>query len=314
MIDYLKIIGEFYPDMNVSVDNNDPCAFKNIMFTDKVTTVEQVLLDQLAALSTRELIMRLEPFVDGAMLSVVNNTDSIFVVGTPVYATGLDSTSGRVTINSATTNTISSLNTIGIVLSDINPGSSGVIITSGVITNIINTTQYKVGDILYVGDGNITNSKPDRASHYQQIGTVLSNIENTSAILINIQGAVNQLTQRSIDIPIYGTSSQVYRSSAVVAFTAVSRFMYRGSALSTPVAIKTVSWISNSAQKGTIRIVNTATGLVVAISPTFNNTTPGIITLSNIANIPLIDAIFEIQVSSSVSTNTVYTSSAHIYF
>lgn len=112
-----------------------------------------------------------------------------------------------------------------------------------------------------------------------------------------------------------GSNTVPYCNSTSTAWVAMRRFSFRGTANSgTPTSIKAVSYISNTSATGLIRIQDVTNGLTICSTATFNNNTAAIINLANIANLSANEAIWEVQIKSSTTTNTVYINSVNIYF
>jgi hypothetical protein len=314
MANYLKIIGEFFPTASVQLTGTDPSVYSNIAWNS--TQISQNTLDQYIPKSTNDIRNTYSDRTENAIVhSVVNNTASIILASTPVYSTGTDSLTGRAYIAPADSAILSKLPVVGIVVGDINPNTAGIICTVGILKGVLNTISYNAGDVLYVASGGgITNIKPTDTNQWQQVATVDEALTSGN-LNINLHSVQTIFTQRSIDIPIFGTTSQLYRSSTSTSYTSVARFIYRGSNIFGPPSyIKAVCWSSMSSKTANVRLFDITNGLVIATSDTFNNTTATVIDLNVISNIPVNEAILEFQIITSFANNTVSISSGHIYF
>jgi hypothetical protein len=94
-------------------------------------------------------------------IEVHNNSGAAIAKGDPVYITGHD---GKPTIAKCESLDIDTFPIAGLCQSTIADGNDGVIIISGVFSNL-NTSSYSAGDILYVGEtGGLTNVMPTSGS------------------------------------------------------------------------------------------------------------------------------------------------------
>jgi hypothetical protein len=85
-------------------------------------------------------------------LEVVNNSGVSIAKGDPVYISGFGTSKPRITKSQAST--IATFPVIGLAQSAIGNGSDGVVVISGVFTDI-NTSSYAAGDRLYVGSSGV---------------------------------------------------------------------------------------------------------------------------------------------------------------
>jgi hypothetical protein len=311
---YLQIISEFFPTAQVSLTVQDPTVYSNIAWTS--TPISQATLDTYASRSSQDIVAQHGSKVgEGGVTSpVINNTLSTIAAGIPVYSTGTCSVTGRSYIAPADSSIASKMPVLGITVASVPANGVGLVCNHGILYDAVNTNSWTAGDSLYVAvGGGLTNAQPIQAQ-WQKIATVRE-VATSGDVVVNIQSPGTRFTQRSIDIPIYGTSALYYRSSTAVAYTTVSRFIFRGTNIhGTPTNAKVIAWISTAGKTGIIRLYDITNGTAIATSATFANTTQAIIDLGTLGNLPTGDAIFEFQVLSSISTNTVYISSGHIYF
>ena len=99
--------------------------------------------------------------------------------GDPVYITGF---STKPTIAKSNTTTIGTFPVVGLAQSAIGNNSDGVIVISGVFSNI-NTASYTAGNVLYVASGGgLTATKP--ASNVVTVGVVAKSNSTTGVILV----------------------------------------------------------------------------------------------------------------------------------
>lgn len=110
----------------------------------------------------------------------VRNVSGVSITkGDPVYVSGF---STKPTIAKSNTTTIGTFPVVGLAQSAIGNNSDGVIVLSGVFTNI-NTASYTAGDVLYVASGGgLTATKP--ASNVVTVGVVAKSNATTGVILV----------------------------------------------------------------------------------------------------------------------------------
>ena len=311
---YLKVVGEFYPTAVVQLTGGpDPTVYSNLTWT--TTAIPQATLDSIAIKSSWPLVETYGPLVDDTPNAVINNTASVIAAGVPVYSAGTDSTTGRMLIAPADSSLAASLPVVGITIASVPAsGYGGIICSDGQMRGMINTSTYNAGDILYVASGGgITNVKPTTLQ-YQIIGTVIS-VGNPGIIYLRLQGISPRAAQKSIDIPIYGTSSADYRSSTSTTYTSMCRFIFRGTNnYSLPTNIKVVTWVSSAAYHSNVRLYDITNSQIIATSANITSTSNTIVDLGTISNVPTTDAILEFQIITSSTSCTAYMSSGHMYF
>jgi hypothetical protein len=111
-------------------------------------------------------------------LEVRNVSGTSIVKGDPVYITGY---STKPTIAKSDSAIIGTFPVVGLAQSNIGNSSDGVIVLSGVFTDI-NTASYTAGDILYVASGGgLTKVKP--TSNVVTVGIVAKS-NSTSGVII----------------------------------------------------------------------------------------------------------------------------------
>ena len=110
----------------------------------------------------------------------VRNVSGVSIAkGDPVYITGY---STKPTIAKANAATIGTFPVVGLAQSAIGNSSDGVIVLSGVFTDI-NTASYTAGDVLYVASGGgLTATKP--ASNVVTVGVVAKSNSTSGIILV----------------------------------------------------------------------------------------------------------------------------------
>lgn len=112
-------------------------------------------------------------------LEVRNVSGASISKGDPVYISGF---STKPTVAKADTATIGTFPVVGLAQSNIGNSSDGVIVLSGVFTDI-NTASYTAGDVLYVASGGgLTTTKP--ASNVVTVGVVAKSNATTGVILV----------------------------------------------------------------------------------------------------------------------------------
>jgi hypothetical protein len=110
----------------------------------------------------------------------IRNVSGVSIAkGDPVYLTGF---STKPTIAKADAATIGTFPVVGLAQSAIGNNSDGVIVLSGVFTDI-NTASYTAGDVLYVASGGgLTATKP--TSNLVTVGVVAKSNATTGVILV----------------------------------------------------------------------------------------------------------------------------------
>jgi predicted RecA/RadA family phage recombinase len=110
---------------------------------------------------------------------VRNNSGATIAKGDPVYVTGF---STKTTVAKSLGNTLATFPVIGLATTSITNGSDGVVIISGVFSDV-NTSSYTAGNILYVATaGGLTTTQPTTGSG--AVGVVLKSNATTGVILV----------------------------------------------------------------------------------------------------------------------------------
>ena len=112
-------------------------------------------------------------------LEIRNVSGAAIAKGDPVYITGY---STKPTIAKSSAATIGTFPVVGLAQSAIGNSSDGVIIISGVFTDV-NTSSYTAGDVLYVATGGgLTATKP--TSNVVTVGVVAKSNSTSGVILV----------------------------------------------------------------------------------------------------------------------------------
>jgi hypothetical protein len=110
---------------------------------------------------------------------VRNNSGATIAKGTPVYVTGF---STKTTVAKSLGNTLATFPVIGLTTTAITNGSDGVVIVSGIFSDV-DTSSYTAGNILYVATaGGLTTTQPTTGSG--AVGVVLKANATTGVILV----------------------------------------------------------------------------------------------------------------------------------
>jgi hypothetical protein len=113
-------------------------------------------------------------------LEVVNNTGSTIAKATPVYISGFGTSKPRISKSDA--DTLSTFPVIGLTQAAITNGSDGVVLISGVFSDV-NTSSFSVGARLYVASGGgLTTTKPTSGGGV--IGVVAKSNASTGIIVV----------------------------------------------------------------------------------------------------------------------------------
>jgi hypothetical protein len=111
----------------------------------------------------------------------IRNVSGVSIAkGDPVYITGY---STKPTVAKSDIATIGTFPVVGLAQSNIGNNSDGVIVISGVFTDI-NTASYTAGDVLYVASGGgLTATKP--ASNVVTVGVVAKSNSTSGVIIVS---------------------------------------------------------------------------------------------------------------------------------
>jgi len=111
----------------------------------------------------------------------IRNVSGVSIAkGDPVYITGY---STKPTVAKSDIATIGTFPVVGLAQSAIGNNSDGVIVISGVFTDI-NTASYTAGDVLYVASGGgLTATKP--ASNVVTVGVVAKSNSTSGVIIVS---------------------------------------------------------------------------------------------------------------------------------
>ena len=110
---------------------------------------------------------------------VRNNSGATIAKGDPVYVTGF---STKTTVAKSLGNTLATFPVIGLTTTAITNGSDGVVIVSGIFSDV-DTSSYTAGNILYVATaGGLTTTQPTTGSG--AVGVVLKANATTGVILV----------------------------------------------------------------------------------------------------------------------------------
>ena len=111
----------------------------------------------------------------------IRNVSGVSIAkGDPVYITGY---STKPTVAKSDIATIGTFPVVGLAQSNIGNNSDGVIVISGVFTDI-NTASYTAGDVLYVASGGgLTATKP--ASNVVTVGIVAKSNSTSGVIIVS---------------------------------------------------------------------------------------------------------------------------------
>jgi hypothetical protein len=97
-------------------------------------------------------------------IEVTNNSGATINKADPVYISGYSSTTNKPQITKSISSNLSTFPIIGLAQSSIGNTSDGVIVISGVFTDV-NTSSYLIGDVLYVASaGGLTKTQPASGS------------------------------------------------------------------------------------------------------------------------------------------------------
>ena len=113
-------------------------------------------------------------------IDVTNNSGASIAKGDPVYISGYGTT--KPTIAKSISTNLATFPVIGLATTAISNASDGVVLVSGIFSNI-NTNAYTVGDKLYIGStGGLTITQPTTGSG--AVAIVLKKNATTGTLLV----------------------------------------------------------------------------------------------------------------------------------
>ena len=97
-------------------------------------------------------------------IEVTNNSGVSINKADPIFISGYDSISGKPEISKSEADDLATFPVIGLAQSAIGTGSDGVVVISGVFTDV-DTSAYSAGDLLYTAEsGGLTITQPESGS------------------------------------------------------------------------------------------------------------------------------------------------------
>jgi hypothetical protein len=144
---------------------------------------------------------------------VVNNTGATINKGQAVYASGAVGASGKIRVSLASNSgEATSSKTFGILENTLTNGSSGTVVTEGLIEGI-DTSTAQEGDPVWLGPtaGSLifgTANKPVSPAHLVFIGIVIRAQQNTGSIFVKVQNGfeIGELHDVAITSPVNGAA------------------------------------------------------------------------------------------------------------
>lgn len=234
-----------------------------------------------------DLAVASSPQAATVVMTVYNNTGSTLTTGTVVY---IQSASGNLPyVNKAlATSDATSLETLGIVKSDITNLSSGSVVTSGIVTGI-NTAAYSAGQILYLSAttaGALTPTAPSSPNHLVYVAVVV-NAAASGSLLVNIKTSLDlhELDDVTITSPangqtiIYDATNQIWVNNTLTSGTGINITNNAGG-----ITINNTGVTSVSGTSGNIVVTGTTT-------PTINLATSGVGSGSSVGSATLVPVI-----------------------
>jgi hypothetical protein len=100
----------------------------------------------------------------------------------------------------------------------------------------------------------------------------------------------------------FAAGTEIATKGSNATFATAASFIFRGSSVwGSPSAIKAIARVDSGAT-GRIRIQDVTNGLTIATSATISNTADAIVDLGTIANVPVDQAVWEIQMIRDTGT------------
>jgi len=118
-------------------------------------------------------------------IEVLNSTSETIDIGDPLHIVGIDSLTQFSEVDRSRADNVATLPAIGIAASIIAPGNIGQMVLAGVVDADLDTSEYAVGQILYVApEGGLTDDQPVYPDYSQQIAVVIKSDLTTGRILM----------------------------------------------------------------------------------------------------------------------------------
>jgi hypothetical protein len=301
MAQYLDIIGQYFPDSQVSIKGTNQTVYANIVW--QTTAIPQATLDQYANLVGVEFNANtLDSNNSTNALYVYNNTGSTIAANTPVYITGVETISKYPTIAKCTSATLATLKCVGLTSMSMAPNTRAEVFFSGLVQ--FNTSSFSVGAILYVGsNGTLTSTKPSNFS--QQVGYVYS-VGTLGMVFVAIEPAIDTQSSSSARFLSYSFSdlSYPYLRTNSYSYTTLSSFLWPGTnVIGTPTSVKFIAWTqTTTSTNASIRLFDSSNcdeiGKVEDYGYGINS--PTIITMS-LYNFPSYETIVDVQLFTNSS-------------
>lgn len=304
MTNYLQIIGHYFPTYQVEDRGNDPTNYANIIWTRNQTPIPQATLDQYANLTQTAATSNVDYSV-----SVYNDTNATILAGTAIYFSGTETLSGFPKILTADKSLVNINECAGFVKTDILSKSAGEITYQGLFP--YNTSNFNVGDDIYVGStGAVTNVKPT-LSYYQKVGYVYSKAAN-GQIYIDLNSTIDN-GSRTMDL-VFCDNTGTYIRKQTNTYSVATRFIWKGTtALGNPATAKLIAWSESGSSTNYARLVDVNTGsTIVEINTLAQTTTPKIFDFGSFT-MPSSETMIELQLKSS-NSKYIYVSGLSFYF
>jgi hypothetical protein len=235
------------------------------------------------------------------LIRVYNNSGALISNGKCVYITGEEEIEQRPTIDLANANSTATSRVIGITTHDIPNNSFGYITRWGFL-NQLDTQGLVEGSTLYLSDitsGEFSQQLPSSTSSIQQVGFVVhaGTTATDGRILVDLRGVTDARSNRSTIILSFQSQSAPNISINSSTYTAAAQFIYAGtSSVFSPSKIEVILAGTNNPTTGSVRIQDITNNQTIAeITGVNPGTIETIISLGIVSNLPLSDAIFEVQ-------------------
>lgn len=137
--------------------------------------------------------------------TVYNKSGALIPKGSVVYIDGAHSSLYPSIALAKANNEATSAYTYGVVENDISNMSTGIVVQSGVVTNLnLPTSSYTDGQTLYLSPtvaGGYTTTKPTAPNHYVAIGTVIRAHPNLGTLVVAIRNGFQLDEMSDVQIP-----------------------------------------------------------------------------------------------------------------
>jgi hypothetical protein len=189
---YLQILGQYFPTTQAYISGGvDPTVYTNLNWV--TASIPQGTLDALANYIPSDIISSSGSNLPSSkstsgiqFFEALNLTGSTLTIGTPIYITGTDISTGLPTIAAADNSNSLKMPADGVITGNILTGTVGPAMNSG-LCGPLNTSAWPISSMIYVGvSGALTSTIPTGINIIQSVGQVLVSDAVNGYILVDL--------------------------------------------------------------------------------------------------------------------------------